>query len=68
MPDACPACGAHVVRLEGEVAYRCTGSSCPAQLDERLKHFAGKNAMDIARERGHAEFADWLAGQCPATR
>jgi DNA ligase (NAD+) len=47
MPESCPACGAHVVRLEGEVAYRCTGSSCPAQLDERLKHFAGKNAMDI---------------------
>jgi DNA ligase (NAD+) len=35
------------VRLEGEVAYRCTGSSCPAQLGERLRHFAGKNAMDI---------------------
>lgn len=47
MVDSCPACGSHVVRLEGEVAYRCSGSSCPAQLGERLQHFAGKSAMDI---------------------
>lgn len=47
MVDSCPACGARVVRLEGEVAYRCTGSRCPAQLEERLRHFASKNAMDI---------------------
>jgi len=47
MPSSCPACGANVVRLEGEVAYRCTGRSCPAQLKETLRHFASKNAMDI---------------------
>ena len=26
----------------------------------------GKNAIDYAREKGHAEFADWLATQRPA--
>ena len=36
--------------------------------DPALPADSGKNAMDIARERGHAEFADWLAGQRPATR
>lgn len=36
--------------------------------DPALRADSGKNAMDIARERGHAEFADWLAGQRPATR
>jgi len=47
MVTKCPSCGAKVVRREGEVAYRCSGSACPARLRETLKHFAGKNAMDI---------------------
>jgi DNA ligase (NAD+) len=47
MVKRCPACGAPVARAEGEVAYRCTGTACPAQLLEKLRHFAGKNAMDI---------------------
>src|SRR5947207_2812653 len=34
MPRKCPVCGAEVVRAEGEVAYRCIGLSCPAQLKE----------------------------------
>ncbi len=47
MPTACPACGAQVVREEGEAAYRCTGLACPAQLKESLKFFAARSAMDI---------------------
>lgn len=47
MVKRCPSCGSKVVRLEGEVAYRCTDRSCPAQLEETLRHYAGKNAMDI---------------------
>jgi DNA ligase (NAD+) len=47
MPAACPVCGAQVVRPEGEVAYRCTGADCPAQLKQRLQFFAHRGAMDI---------------------
>jgi len=47
LPAACPVCGAAVVRPEGEAAARCTGLSCPAQLKERIKHFASKGGMDI---------------------
>ncbi len=47
MPAECPECGAHVVREEGEVAYRCVGLSCPAQLKERIRHFGGRGGMDI---------------------
>ncbi len=47
MPDCCPACGSKVVRLPGEVAYRCIGLSCPAQLKARIRHFASRRAMDI---------------------
>ncbi|MCB0403908.1 MAG: NAD-dependent DNA ligase LigA [Bdellovibrionales bacterium] len=46
-PSKCPACGAPVVRLEGEAAHRCTNRACPAQMIESLKHFVGKRAMNI---------------------
>ncbi|NOZ63117.1 MAG: NAD-dependent DNA ligase LigA, partial [Calditrichaeota bacterium] len=47
LPDKCPVCGSHVVRLPDEVAHRCQNMSCPAQLKQQIKHFASRNAMDI---------------------
>jgi len=48
MPEKCPECGADVVRLEGESAYRCVGGmACPAQVRESILHFASRDAMDI---------------------
>lgn len=47
MPQTCPACGANVVREEGEAAYRCTGIECPAQLMRGIVHFASRDAMNI---------------------
>lgn len=47
MPTRCPACGSDLVKMPGEVAYRCTGMACPAQIKERLIHFASRDAMDI---------------------
>ncbi len=47
-PEQCPACGASLFSIEGEVALRCSGGlSCPAQLKERLRHFVSRAAMDI---------------------
>jgi len=46
-PAECPVCGAHVVREEGEKAWRCTGAACAAQLAGRIRHFAQRRAMDI---------------------
>jgi DNA ligase (NAD+) len=43
----CPVCGADVVRAEGEVAYRCIGLACPAQLKQALRFFGARGAMDI---------------------
>lgn len=47
MPKKCPACGSAVRRLQNEVALRCENISCPAQLKERIRHFASREAMDI---------------------
>jgi DNA ligase (NAD+) len=40
-------CSSPVERDEGGVYYRCTGPACPAQLKERLRFYAHRNAMDI---------------------
>jgi len=47
MPKQCPVCGGEVHRAEGEVAYRCVNSACPARLKESLLYFAGRRAMNI---------------------
>src|SRR5699024_7685937 len=47
MPEACPACGSELVRLEEEVALRCINPSCPDQLKEGLIHFVSRDAMNI---------------------
>lgn len=47
MPSKCPVCGAKVFRPEGEVASRCYSLTCSAQIKERIRHFASRDAMDI---------------------
>ncbi len=47
MPARCPVCSGPVFRDPEEVAVRCGSLSCPAQLKERLVHFAQRSAMDI---------------------
>jgi DNA ligase (NAD+) len=46
-PTACPACGTALVQRTGEVAVRCPGAACPAQLRRRIEHFASKAGVDI---------------------
>lgn len=46
-PETCPTCGQQVEHLNGEVAWYCVNTSCPAQLIRNVEHFASRNAMDI---------------------
>lgn len=46
-PTECPECGTPVVKDEEGVYIRCPNFTCPAQLKERIRYFAGRNAMDI---------------------
>jgi len=54
-PEACPVCGGPVEFEPPEAAddpdletgRRCVNPECPAQIREKLIHFAGRNQMDI---------------------
>ena len=46
-PTKCPECDAELVKDEGGVYIRCPNPECPAQIKERLRYFASRNAMDI---------------------
>lgn len=43
----CPACGEPVIRDEDQADIRCINSTCPAQFERLLEHFASRGAMDI---------------------
>jgi len=48
MPQTCPICGSHVLRLEGEAVARCSGGLfCPAQRKQAVWHFGSRKALDI---------------------
>jgi len=47
IPQYCPVCGSKTVREPGEVALKCINFNCPAQVEERIKHFASRRAMNI---------------------
>ena len=46
-PAACLRCKTELVREEGEVDLRCVNASCPARLEEELRHFASRGVMNI---------------------
>ncbi|MDD4836932.1 MAG: NAD-dependent DNA ligase LigA, partial [Dethiosulfovibrio sp.] len=47
MPQFCPVCGSKAIRLPDEAALRCPNRSCPAQMNEEIRHFASRGCMDI---------------------
>ncbi len=46
-PKICPVCGEEAGKTGEEVAVRCLNPLCPAKLKAALKHYAGREAMDI---------------------
>ena len=69
-PTVCPRCGEVLVREPGEVDLRCVNVSCPARLEEELRHFASRGVMNIeglgevmvAQLLGHAAAESPAAG------
>lgn len=47
-PETCPECGATLVRVEGEAAWRCPNEAgCPPQIKGKMEHFVSRKAMNI---------------------
>ena len=47
-PSNCPECGAELVRVEGESAWRCPNEAgCPPQIKGKIEHFVSRKAMNI---------------------
>lgn len=47
-PSQCPVCGSHVIVREDYAARICSGGLfCPAQQQERLRHFVSREALNI---------------------
>src|SRR5690606_37926718 len=46
-PTNCPECAAKLVKDENGVYIRCPNLQCPAQVRERIRYYASRNAMDI---------------------
>ena len=47
-PTCCPECGAKLVRMEGEAAWRCPNEDgCPPQIKGKIEHFVSRRAMNI---------------------
>ncbi len=47
-PTQCPECGAELVRVEGEAAWRCPNEQgCPPQIKGKMIHFVSRRAMNI---------------------
>ncbi|MGE0785583.1 MAG: NAD-dependent DNA ligase LigA [Sandaracinaceae bacterium] len=44
-PRECPVCGTLV--MSEEIFIYCPNPACPAQVQERLEHFASRHAMDV---------------------
>ena len=74
-PKNCPRCEQALVREEGEVDLRCVNASCPARLEEELRHFASRGVMNIeglgesmvAQLLGHASVEETVDLQASAS-
>ncbi len=61
-PTKCPECETELVKDEGGVYIRCPNvEECPAQVRERIRYYASRNAMDI--EGLGDKLVDQLVGQ-----
>jgi DNA ligase (NAD+) len=47
IPTLCPVCHAEAHKDPDDAVLRCVNLACPAQVKERLIHFASRAAMDI---------------------
>ncbi len=47
MPEACPVCSSELRREQDGVVFYCPNSTCRSRIQESLRHFVSKGALDI---------------------
>jgi DNA ligase (NAD+) len=48
MPEDCPECGTHLIKVLGEVAIKCpNATTCPGQFLRKIVYFVTKDGMNI---------------------
>lgn len=47
LPQYCPVCHSKTIRLPDSADLKCVSADCPAQLEQHLINFVGRDAMDI---------------------
>ena len=47
LPENCPVCDTPAKKDEGEAVLRCPNPACQARVQENLKHFVSRKAMNI---------------------
>ena len=47
IPEVCPVCKAVAEREKDTADIKCTSPTCPAQMEQHMINFAGRDAMDI---------------------
>ncbi|MFH1451250.1 MAG: NAD-dependent DNA ligase LigA [bacterium] len=47
MPLYCPACGAELLRPDGEIVWRCLNPQCFARKRKQLYHFVSRDVFDM---------------------
>lgn len=59
-PHSCPVCNTQLFKEADEAVWRCINIECPAQVVEKIIHFASKDAMDI-KSLGEANIRKFYA-------
>ena len=47
VPSRCPVCSSEVIRMEDQVAFRCSDKNCGAVQREKIYHFVSRKAFNI---------------------
>lgn len=47
MPKKCPVCDQPITQIEGQVAFRCENTDCPARQREAVYHAISRKAFDM---------------------
>lgn len=48
VPKKCPTCESSIEIDKGGILHYCSNPKCDSRLEQRLKHFVSRNAMDIS--------------------